>query len=111
MNINPVTCHSLEGNTGRSPDEIFFMFVRQICNNDGYVGTSIDYHSTVDFVHTPHNKKSVVPATYGKNMKHFEMGFLTSTPHISFLTLDYFPPILDVGQFLRTCTDAPQVQH
>ncbi|GFT54452.1 hypothetical protein NPIL_533981 [Nephila pilipes] len=77
MNINPVTCHRLKGNAGWDPDEFFSKFVSQVCSNYGYVGSSIDYHSAGDFVYMPHNEKSVVAATDGKNMKHFEMGLLT----------------------------------
>ncbi|GFT50431.1 hypothetical protein NPIL_420541 [Nephila pilipes] len=76
-NINPVTCHSLEGNAGWRPDEFFSKFVSQVCSNDGYVGSSIDYHSSWDFINLPHKEKSVIAATYGRNMKHFQMRLLT----------------------------------
>ncbi|GFU37124.1 hypothetical protein NPIL_591751 [Nephila pilipes] len=77
MNINPVTCHSLEGKAGRHPNEFFSKFVSQVCSNDGYVGSSIDYLSASDLFDMPNNEKSVVAATYRRNTKHFEMGLLT----------------------------------
>ncbi|GFS65169.1 hypothetical protein NPIL_54021 [Nephila pilipes] len=116
MNINHITCHSLENNEGWCPDEFFSKFVSQVCSNDGYVVSSIDYYFAGNFVDMPHNETSVVAATYGKNMKHFEMRLLTRCTSSPCETAAYLFPLIWPRLFPLSLvsTDvpiAPQVQR
>ena len=45
MNVNPVSCRSLEGNDEWHPDEFFSKIVNQIKSYDSYVGSCIYDHA------------------------------------------------------------------
>ena len=59
MDVNLITCHSLEDNTG----EFTSKFVSQIWSYNGYIGSSTDDYTAWNLIDMPYNEKFVVVTT------------------------------------------------